>query len=888
MSEPFIKETKKSSLVVKVLLGAVAVAALAALSVVALKFINYKESGGVPTDTSFAQVAISHPPQGVQLELSDPVKVEATAIGSKSFLSMELWINGELMGVQAAPSGGAYPFSTFFSWTPVEEGVYSLIAAAIDADGNKEISAQVTALVAQTEAEVEEVSADLNGSPSVLPAPSGGGYSPPDAPSPDESQGLTGIWMGSTGDWVTSLMAKVKPAAPELVVTAEKCGATLQIHDLSDNEEGFAVYRQVGISPMWVEIATLSSQSEFDWISYADDDIYGAVYYYVTAFNSQGESKSNFVLVSIDPTDCASDSEEIAVEKMELTLQIPSLKADKVYCYMSTNGMSWERWPLLGFLTPEEGENQITGPIMTLNYLGGEDQTEDEPSPRLNMNLFMECWGWKGGNLQKLGELATEGLNPQADSSIPILGEGMLAELKMETAVLQSQEAIYPIGPLANWGDLILEDPDQFDWQEITSDVLPRPYIDLIDNPSWCGGYLPPDAQNILGMLLYCFPYPAYDPDKGGTGPQPYLVWDFGLRVWSTYYQRACPAGYNEDCISYPELLSIAEETGGQVGFTITALQNGVKTVWNVTEPDLRMFVVPPMSCPDDVQYSVRLWYRPGKDGVAVAASSDDTINKIGNMGFSPAKILYSEESFGVTIPCANPPDPNWTFDNQAQYLDITFTSIELFGIDDGDEGIVIVEDHPEDLELYGYFRVKAPSMGYWETPNCFSPVGCEGDQPWSGPHLADQYRYLLVDEWESEGAFEVKEVKDNTNLYGGPGLIELGDVPLCQSTTKYSCNNEGQTTSFAIDNNTIRVYVTHLDALKLAVKLVDYDEASDDDVACVGTKLIPSRTLSEWNSTDGDYYIIHGESTDSGDCRVHITVKAVGDPVQIDTHWSD
>jgi hypothetical protein len=716
-----------------------------------------------------------------------------------------------------------------------------------------------------------------------MPPPFGGGSSPPDKPSPNESEGLSGIWKGSTGDWVTSLMAEVKPTAPELIVSPGECGATLQIHDLSDNEEGFAVYRQVGISPTWVKIETLSSQSEFDWISYTDDGIFGAVYYYVTAFNSQGESKSNFVLVSIDPADCQPESEEIVVGKLGLTLEIPNLEADKVYCYLSTNGLSWERWPLVGFLTPEDGENQITGSLMTFSNLGGEDQIEDEPSPRLNMNLFMECWGWEGGNLKWLGKLESGEVNPQADSSLNILGQGLQVELKMETAVLPSLGAIYPIGPLANWGDLILEDPDQFDWQDITSDVLPKPRLDLEYTPGWCGAHLPPDAQNILGKLIYCFPYPAYDPDKGGTPPQPYLGWDFNCPYcWPAPFDYHCLAGFDEDCVSYPNLLSIAEETGGQVGFTITAVQNGKKTVWNVTEPDLRMFVVPPMSCPGDIKYSVRLWYRPGKEGVAVAASPDDTISKIEEVEFSPTKVLYGQESSKVKIPCANPPDPDWTFDNQAQYLDITFSSLYMFHIDDGDSDGTFTES-PEELEIYGYFRVKAPSMGYWEAEHCFFPEfgNCDNEQ-----YLADMYRYLLVDEWESEGAFEVRELSGNPP--GPPPNFELENVPLCQSTTKYSCQVEGQGTSFALDNNTIRVYVTHLDALKLQVKLVDYDEASDDDVACVGTKLIPSKTLDEWSSLDGAHYTIHGEATSSGDCRVQVYISAVGEPVQVDTHWSD
>ena len=109
MSEPLIKKAgMKSSAMARIIIGVVVVAAVVTVTaVIAYKFISYKSSGGIPTgETSFAQVAISSPPQGAQMEVGDSVMVEGSAIGSNPFLSMELWINGELLGVQAAPSGG--------------------------------------------------------------------------------------------------------------------------------------------------------------------------------------------------------------------------------------------------------------------------------------------------------------------------------------------------------------------------------------------------------------------------------------------------------------------------------------------------------------------------------------------------------------------------------------------------------------------------------------------------------------------------------------------------------------------------------------------------------------------------------------------------------------
>ncbi len=60
---------------------------------------------------------------------------------------------------------------------------------------------------------------------------------------------------------------------------------------------------------------------------------------------------------------------------------------------------------------------------------------------------------------------------------------------------------------------------------------------------------------------------------------------------------------------------------------------------------------------------------------------------------------------------------------------------------------------------------------------------------------------------------------------------------------------------------------------------LVDHDSLSDDDVVCIGTLMTPSKSLSEWGNIIDDYYIIHGDVTDSGACNVDIRVKAVYGP---------
>jgi hypothetical protein len=98
----------------------------------------------------------------------------------------------------------------------------------------------------------------------------------------------------------------------------------------------------------------------------------------------------------------------------------------------------------------------------------------------------------------------------------------------------------------------------------------------------------------------------------------------------------------------------------------------------------------------------------------------------------------------------------------------------------------------------------------------------------------------------------------------------------MCQSTNKYGCLYEGQTTSYKTNNNTLRVFVTNGDALSLEVMLVDYDEASDNDKFCSSTETTPSRTLDEWAAIQDEVYILHGYMTPSGRCNVQVTINAV------------
>jgi hypothetical protein len=843
--DPFVKKFKwGGNPLITAVIGIVVIAGAVVIGFMALRYNSYKQAGGIPpVESSPAQVAISYPQNGGQHEAGESLTIEATAVGPVEFVSMELWLDGQLAGVQTAPEGGLHPFSTHFTWLPLEPGSHSLIAGAVDANGQKAMSAQVIVFIVPPKVNIELVQMDLSSSPNVLPAAPEGASDSPAQPGAGATSGPAGTWSGSPGDWLNSLTADEGPAAPELAASPGECAANLLIHDLSDNEEGFIVYRQMINSPSWMKVATLSSQSQVEWLEYTDEGVSGAVTYYVSAFNSQGAADSNLQLVNIPMDDCGQDSEGIGVGSVDVALQIPNQEAEKVYCYHSTDGINWARWPRFGFLSFDENGSLPSVPVVQVK----QTSSGEEPAFPL-LNLLMDCWGWQGGELTPLGNFSVEGLSPQMNGGQAVDGEGISAQVMYSPLNL---EDLFPFEPGIDWiGDLQML-PMQFHQEKLTpiNPDIPRVYLYLVTDPQECIEYLPPEAQNPLGALLYCFPYPQFDPNKGGTPPQPHLGWTFTP-------EPHCLDGVSETCLSYHELQAMAEETGGQVGFEVAALSSKGQHSWMVTDPWLRMFMVPPITCAGDMQFNVRLWYQPGNEGVEVSASPDSQISEVGDFMFNyipENEVLYGPFSNPVSVPCV-PMSMNVGGKILIkQYLDITLESIEFFEIDDDDTS------EYEDVEVYGYFRVIAPSMGQLQESSWQLPE--------TGPYYAYTRRALNFGEWD-EGPYDTHRFK--SGFYPGSEML------LCQSTNKFGCLYEGQTTEYKLNNNTIRVFVTNGEALSLEVRLIDHDESSDHDTLCVKSVMTPSRTLEQWAEVEDEVYMLYGPMTGSGRCTLTAVINAV------------
>ena len=719
MSDPFVRKINwLRFFLIGTAVGVTAFVIVVIVGIVVINFSNYQDSGGLSSEVGqTAQVSIGNPANGVQLEANESIMVNATAVGPKAFLSMELWVDGQLAGVQAAPSGGVHPFSTFFYWSPKQPGSHSLLALAIEADGNKAISSQVVVFVTPDPSAGAATLVDSNASPLVLPAPIGGGYIPPSHPGASDIVSPGEAWSGSPSDWINSLRVDKIPTAPELVATANGCGTELLIHDLSETEEGFIIYREDSFSATWTQISALSANSQSDWISFSDSALPGTSTYYVSAFNSKGEANSNLATVNIDPADCPQELGVTPGYSLKIAQLIPELPAEMSYCYHSTDGINWTRWPQLGFLTPNE-EGVITGgPVLQIQSqgIGG----EEDMTPRLGVN--MECWGWQDGVLVQLGDFFIEGesLDPEYFDPTLVGDPGLQAEVIFEPIEFVGQPS-YP----EVIGDGVLGQADQPEVTESSdftskvsqnqlktsiSPLMPNLWLDSTLDINECMKHLPPQSQNSHGASKYCFVYPKFDPNQGTGAVQPYLIW--GLES-----PRTCLGGTSDDCMSYTELQVLAMQSGGVVGFDLTSMSNSGTFTWSVTEPNLTMFVMPPLSCTGSADYSVRMWYKPGPKSAAVSTETGAQV-ELGGSDFtqenqaevqdgaitsedqpqiqfegsdfeadgSPqpvvGKVYYSMPSNVVTLPCV----PIVGVATPIQYLAIKYHSIFLFEIDDGD-----------------------------------------------------------------------------------------------------------------------------------------------------------------------------------------------------------
>ncbi len=184
--------------------------------------INQYRSNALPgyPAPGYPRVMITNPPGYSQFIQGTPIIIETTAISAQKVLSIELFLDGVLIGEESAPPGGSDNLSPGFLWSPGSPGKYSLIARATSADQLTAISSPI--MIEITPGDSKPAAADSINSLAPGPMDSSSGPKPP---APDSSTGPAKPWKGTPGNWFNNLTVKTVPNAPELVGLAEGCSA---------------------------------------------------------------------------------------------------------------------------------------------------------------------------------------------------------------------------------------------------------------------------------------------------------------------------------------------------------------------------------------------------------------------------------------------------------------------------------------------------------------------------------------------------------------------------------------------------------------------------------------------------------------------------------------
>ncbi len=824
MNTPPMKQRKplNTGLLVVSILGGLLLLTLAA----AFFFIRYRQTASQHVDASQSQMVISQPQNMAQFDLGSIITIEVDDIGAQPFTSTELWINGVLEGVQAGPPGGSSSLTAVFTWVPTGIGNYSLIARAVTFEGAIITSSAVIVFINPKESENQ---APLEGgenedasqaAPAVLPA-APAGYSNPPPPASIDVQIPAVKWKGTPGDWLTHLITTAPPAAPELTAIPNGCNVKLDIHDLSENEEGFALYRQTTNNQDWVLVSNFAAHSGEGWIGYLDNNMSGGITYYATAFNSKGETSSNLVMVNIDPEVCPQAKPPFDVQILRLKTENLNFdgQAGNIYCYRSLGSGQWSRWPDLGFLTSDGAGKTIPQLIdsLVLSDLG-DSGTIPITEP---LDLQLECWGWQAGKLRSLGSFH-ERIDLAKLTGIHAAFPGLAFDISPDIIGGIKRKAFLLGSGMNPW---ITQLVDPYSVEHLgyvpESDQMPLIHLWISYDKNDCMSHI----EGPFEQEMNCYPMPGFNQGPGGANPQPYLIWDvnnadcegspakecFSMDWWEKFAGRY-PDPYNDIPILF-KLEAIYLTSGG----------NATTFGWGI----------------DKTQQATRLY--PGFPPVG----EDTCFN--GNQLYRVS--LVANTSLGeITSPASNfiaVPCPQQLEEVQ---IEVAFTIMELYNIDDG------TGDNTAD-NVYGQFAARINGelgahlrIGWWngEEPHC------------------EYFGSMCVPSGENG---YIPDLENGTyNL--------ASDFLLCNPAVTGSCTSENEN-DFFYNNNKLVVTMKGGESLQLFSEMYDYDELSPDDPICNQYIWIGPRTLEQWAATSNEPYNLiqpQGDST----CNLQVILNAL------------
>jgi hypothetical protein len=384
----------------------------------------------VPQDSAPVLVLLEHPLDGASYPSDSQIGVEIRAVTGQPLASLQLWADGQLVETANPTGGNASQLVQDWVWTPGTPGSHTLVARALDEQGMIGTSNVVTlnigqpatadllvkakagdtlASIAQANGvSAEDVQAEnpsldpgaplSNDQPVYLPigAPNGPPQHQPAPPPAPVGGGGGGSTPGPNPIlfWLRSHLTAPgepasAPAAPAVDATVAGCTASLVVSDGAKDAVGLFVYRSDGQSKAFKRVGTLApgAKQRFD-----DPGLDGPADYYVSSFNSAGETPSDIVHADVSSSDCAQPAPSGIYLKSGL-LHLPQPMA-VAYVYLSVNGGPWFRVPSdpHAFMRPSVSGDYSIGKYLPAGLDPGGWKT-----------LSGHVWGWQGGQLVHVG-----------------------------------------------------------------------------------------------------------------------------------------------------------------------------------------------------------------------------------------------------------------------------------------------------------------------------------------------------------------------------------------------------------------------------------------------------------------------------------------------------
>lgn len=773
------------------------VAAALVVSALGLYWFVFKPGQAPGSVQALPEIAIMEPVQGSLYAPGSQVPVEIRTFGEFEVAAIELWIDGQLLGSQAAEPGKSMPPWTSFLWLPSQPGTHSLVARSLGSDSPLAFSDAI--LIDISEDTTADGGADTVDYPLPSVLPTAGDLPAMIPPSFPGSVPVVEAWSGAPGPASSGDLGP-KPHAPELIAEANGCGVQLLLHDQDEAEQGFRIYRQASNSQGWKEVAVLQPQDGMGWLAYNDTAYPGGFVYYASAFNQAGESPGNMSQVNIPQENCPSSPQAHPALALNLDQLLEGIDWDRAYCYRSADGTRWERFPLEGFFNPptSPADTQAEMQFSLTNARGsGADSS---------LVLQLNCWGWNEGNLEFLGHFQHQ-FDLSSFDTLP----AQIGKSEFQDSLLYLPAALTPqVHPFSGEVGFKFNPELPLPLPEFDGSM---PYVHPYSStdPEICTQHLPPEFQNLVGTLLFCSPYPGFNVGPGGENPQPHLVWDI---------LSDCPQGSGAACTPYQSWLDKAEQEGGDIWFTVNDWSSEGYHTWAIDGAYMRNWTIKPLECAGTRDFQVRLFY----------SDADELI-------IGPASNLY-------TIECPRPIP--WIIP-----LEITFDTIRFYSLDDGDSGEVV-----QDVEVFGYL-VASTSQGN---------------------------RFVNFAKWDQQADNCPDEAFSSTLNTGGTlfsgctitfddvAPYNLDEAQLCQSTSKYNCSLAG----FGYENNTVQLGVDDGDMLVFNVLIIDWDDASGNDLQCLGWMFLPALDRLDWAKVQDQGFTIDTPNWGSGSCRIQGSVSAV------------